>query len=282
MPKITEHQSPFASFTLEATEILYEGKSAYQDIIVADTEQFGRVLVLDGVFQTSVAEEWVYHEMITHIPLSVHPNPKRVLIIGGGDGGAAREVLKHASVEKLELCEIDGEVVRVAKEYFPTIAKALLEEPPALEVHIGDGIAKVQESKDLYDVIIVDCSDPIGPGEGLFTEAFYRDAFAALKEDGVFVQQTESPYFHASLVHDCFRAIQKFFPFTRLYCAAIPLYPSGLHCFTIGSKKVDPLQDGRKIEVGNTRYYNEGIRRSAFVLPNFVKEIIRGAKNEKN
>lgn len=272
---VTEHQSPYASFSLVADEILYEGKSDFQDIIVADTKQFGRILVLDGVFQTSLAEEWVYHEMIAHVPLNLHPNPRKVLVIGGGDGGCVREVLRHNSVEHIDQVEIDSEVVRLAKEYFPQIAKALIEMPDRLHLTIGDGIAKVAQSEDEYDVIIVDCSDPIGPGEGLFTAEFYRNAHRALKKDGIFVQQTESPYYHAPLVHDCFQAISAAFPITRLYLAAIPLYPGGLHCFTLGSKQYDPLTIENIPDIpGEMKYYNKKIQKAAFALPEFVKKIL--------
>ncbi len=272
---ITEYQSDTMALSLEVNDILYEGKSEFQDILIADTKIFGTVLVLDGVFQTSLFEEWVYHEMIVHVPLNTHPNPEKVLVIGGGDGGTVREVLRHPSVKHVDHVEIDGEVIRLAKEYFPQISCALIEQPERLHTKIGDGIKKVAETENEYDVIIVDCSDPIGPGEGLFTAEFYRNAQKALKKDGVFVQQTESPYFHAELVHDCFAAISDAFPITRLYLAPIPLYPGGLHCFTIGSKLKDPLKELRApAELGAMKYYNEKIQKAAFVLPEFIKEII--------
>ena len=274
---ITEHQSPYLDLTTEASEILYRGHSDFQDIVVADSKEFGRMLVLDGVFQTSVKDEFMYHESIVHIPLFLHPNPKRVLIIGGGDGGSAREAVRHPEVESVAMVDIDGKVIELSKQYFPEISKAMVEENPKLTVTVGDGIAFMRQAENYYDVIIVDCSDPVGPGEGLFTYDFYKDTFKALKDDGIFVQQTESHFMHGKLVKDVFDCVSDIFPVARLYTAFIPLDPSGMHCFTLGSKKYDPLQwtPNRK-RTFPTRYYNEGIQQSAFVLPNFVKDLLYG------
>jgi spermidine synthase len=276
---VTEHQSPYLDLTAEATKILYKGKSDFQDIIIADTPAFGRLLVLDGVFQTSIKDEFMYHESIVHIPLFLHPNPKHVLIIGGGDGGAAREAVRHPEVETVTMVDIDGKVIELSKQFFPEISKAMRENNPKLTVKVGDGIAFMREAKDFYDVIIVDCSDPVGPGKGLFTYEFYKDTYAALKKDGLFVQQTESPFMHQSLIKEIWNCVSDIFPITRLYTAFIPIYPSGMHCFTMGSKQYDPLtwQPNRKRTFA-TRYYNEGIQRSAFVLPNFVKDVLYGPK----
>jgi spermidine synthase len=276
---VTEHQSPYLDLTTEVSDILYRGHSQFQDIIVADSKEFGRMLVLDGVFQTSIKDEFMYHESIVHIPMFLHPNPKKVLIIGGGDGGAAREAVRHPEVESVTMVDIDGKVIELSKQYFPEIAKAMIEGDPKLTVKVGDGIAFMREAENYYDVIIVDCSDPVGPGEGLFSYDFYKDTFRALKDDGLFVQQTESPFMHRKLVKDIFDCVSDIFPITRLYTAFIPLYPSGMHCFTMGSKKYDPLtwQLNRK-RTFPTRYYNEGIQQSAFVLPNFVKDLLYGEK----
>ena len=273
---VTEHQSPYLDLTTEVSDILYRGHSQFQDIIVADSKEFGRMLVLDGVFQTSIKDEFMYHESIVHIPMFLHPNPKKVLIIGGG---AAREAVRHPEVESVTMVDIDGKVIELSKQYFPEIAKAMIEGDPKLTVKVGDGIAFMREAENYYDVIIVDCSDPVGPGEGLFSYDFYKDTFRALKDDGLFVQQTESPFMHRKLVKDIFDCVSDIFPITRLYTAFIPLYPSGMHCFTMGSKKYDPLtwQPNRK-RTFPTRYYNEGIQQSAFVLPNFVKDLLYGEK----
>ena len=276
---VSEHQSPYLDLTTEVSDILYRGHSQFQDIIVADSKEFGRMLVLDGVFQTSIKDEFMYHESIVHIPLFLHPNPKKVLIIGGGDGGAAREAVRHPEVESVTMVDIDGQVIELSKKYFPEISKAILEKDPKLTVKVGDGIAFMREAENYYDVIIVDCSDPVGPGEGLFSYDFYKDTFKALKEDGLFVQQTESPFMHRKLVKDIFDCVSDIFPITRLYTAFIPLYPSGMHCFTMGSKKYDPLawEPKRKTHFPY-KYYNPRIQNLAFGLPYFLKDLLYGEK----
>lgn len=272
---ITEEQTPHLHLSTEVDKVMYSGQSDFQKIEVAHSLQYGNMLVLDGVFQTSEKEEFVYHEMMAHVPLFLHPNPKRVLIIGGGDGGVARECVRHPEVESVTMVEIDGKVVELAKKFLPTIAQAMRENNPKLTVTIGDGLAHVREKEDYYDVIIVDCSDPIGPGEGLFQEPFYKDVYKALKEDGLFVQQTESPFLHQPLIHDVFEVVDRNFPMARLYTAFIPLYPAGMHCFTMGSKKYDPLTwIPNRPKAFETKYYNEDIQKAAFALPNFVFDIL--------
>lgn len=273
----TEYQTKNLGLTARVKETLYAGQSEFQEVAVVDTYEFGRMLVLDGVFQTSIFDEFIYHEMIAHVPLFVHPNPKTVLVIGGGDGGTIREVVKHSSVETAEMVEIDGLVVDVSKKYLPEISAALNENHPKLRLKIGDGIKHMQEVENKYDVIIVDCSDPIGPGEGLFTHAFYQNVHKALKPDGLFVQQTESPFYHQELIKRLAKDISSLFPITGLYLASIPLYPGGLHCFTIGSKQYDPYTaNTARIPVNlGTRYYNRDMQKSCFVLPSFVQELLK-------
>lgn len=272
----TEFQTANLGLTARIKETLYTGKSEFQEIAVVDTYEFGRMLVLDGIFQTCIFDEYIYHEMIAHVPLCIHPKPERVLVIGGGDGGSVREVVKHPSVQRVEMVEIDGMVVDVSKQFLPEISAALLENHPKLQLKIGDGIGHMAMAENLYDVIIVDCSDPVGPGEGLFTHAFYKDVYKALKPDGLFVQQTESPFYHQELIKHLRKDIESIFPITHTYLAQIPLYPGGTHCFTIGSKKYDPLTvKSNEIPGLQTRYYNSDIQKSCFVLPNFIKELLK-------
>lgn len=169
---VTEWGTPNLGQTVKITKVLHEEDTPFQHIQIVDSLQYGKMLILDGVFQTSEKDEWAYHEMISHVPLMVHPHPERVLIIGGGDGGVAREVCRHECVTQVDLCDIDGRVIELSKEYFPHIAEVLLNPPEKLHVHVGDGIAFTKNVEDFYDVIIIDCSDPIGPGEGLFTREF--------------------------------------------------------------------------------------------------------------
>lgn len=272
---LTEHQSKYLTLSTEIDKTYFSGQSDFQKIEVVHSKEFGNMLSLDGVFQTSEKTQFVYHDMIAHIPLYLHPNPERVLIIGGGDGGAARECVRHSKVKEVTMVEIDGMVVDVAKKFLPIQAKAMLENNPKLTVIIGDGLKHISEKSDYYDVVIVDCSDPIGPGEGLFRKEFYEDTYKALKKDGIFVQQTESPFMHQPLIRDVFKVVSDTFPISRLYTAYIPLYPSGMHCFTLGSKVYDPLTwKANRPEEFDTEYYNYGIQKAAFVLPTFVKELL--------
>lgn len=271
----TENQTESLNMSAKIKETLFAGKSDFQDIAVVDSYQFGRMLVLDGVFQTSINEEFVYHEMIAHVPLYIHPNPKKVLVIGGGDGGSVREVVRHDTVEKVEMVEIDGVVVDVCKKYLPEISVALNEPNPKLDLKIGDGIQHMKDATNEYDVIIVDCSDPIGPGEGLFTPEFYKNVYKALKEDGLFVQQTESPFYHQELIKRINKDVRNVFPITELYLANIPLYPGGCHCFTMGSKKYSSKDGDITRQQMPMRYHNAEIQKSCFALPNFVKELLK-------
>ncbi|MCR4435560.1 MAG: polyamine aminopropyltransferase [Clostridiales bacterium] len=270
----TEFQTSGVGITCKTSKTYHTEKTEYQEMALIETEQFGRMLVLDGTVQTTIEDEFVYHEMITHVPLFTHPNPKKALVIGGGDGGAIREIIKHPSIEKAVLVEIDGRVVEVCRQYLPEISCALGDK--RVEVNIADGIKYVQEHKNEFDVIIVDSTDPVGPAVGLFAIDFYRSIHESLKEDGIFVAQTESPFFHKELIRNVYRDVKAVFPIARLYTCAIPTYPSGYWSFTLGSKKYDPLKtDVTKIPELDTRYYSAQIHTSAFALPKFVAELTK-------
>lgn len=267
----TEDQTPDMRFSCRVKEILHRERSDFQEIVVYDTEQFGRLLALDDIVMTTDRDEFVYHEMMAHVPLVTHPRPRRVLVVGGGDGGVVREVLKHP-VEEVHLAEIDGRVIAVAREYFPAIACGL--DDPRVRIHVADGIEFVREREGCYDVIIVDSTDPIGPAEGLFQEEFYRSVSRALSADGVFVAQTESPFFNRDLIRRIHEALRRVFPLVRLYLASIPTYPGGLWTISLGSKGPDPLgADLSRSEGLGTRYYSRDIHKAAFVLPPFVQEL---------
>ena len=273
---LTEKQTANLGLSCRVRETLFTGQSEYQKVAVVDSFEFGRMLVLDDVFQTSIFDEYIYHEMIAHVPLFTHPNPRRVLVIGGGDGGAVREVVRHESVKSVEMVEIDGMVVEASKQFLPEISAAMREGHPKLKLMIGDGIAHMKAAEDYYDVILVDCSDPIGPGEGLFSREFYQDVVKALKPDGLFVQQTESPFYHQPLISRIYGDISALFPITRMYLANIPLYPGGLHSFTVGSKKYDPIEsDLPAVLPFSTRYYSRELHRSCFALPEFVRQLVK-------
>ncbi|NLL06307.1 MAG: polyamine aminopropyltransferase [Clostridiaceae bacterium] len=270
----TEFQTPNVGITCKTKKTYHTEKTEFQELALIETEQFGKMLVLDGTVQTTIEDEFVYHEMISHVPLFTHKNPKKVLVIGGGDGGAIREIIKHPSVEKAVLCEIDGRVIEVSKEYLPEISCALSDK--RVEVLVADGIKYVQENKGEFDVIMVDSTDPVGPAVGLFAVDFYKAIYEALKEDGIFVAQTESPFFHKELIKSVYKDVSSIFPITRLYTCAIPTYPSGFWSFTMGSKKYDPLDtDISNIPELDTKYYCPQIHKAVFALPKFAADLVK-------
>jgi spermidine synthase len=272
---LKEGQIADAAMTYKIRKTLHTEKTAYQDLAILDTYEFGRMLVLDGIVQTTVRDEFVYHEMISHIPLFTHPNPKKILVVGGGDGGVIREVLKHPSIEKAVLCEIDKRVVDLSMEYLPEISCGL--QDPRAEVFIGDGIKYVLEHKDEFDLIVVDSTDPFGAAEGLFNKSFYESLYECLKEDGIFVAQTETPFYLPQVVKKVYDDIKNAFPITRMYMAAIPTYPGVYWSFTIGSKKYDPLAaDTDHIPELDTKYYHRDLHKACFILPKYVKILIEG------
>ena len=203
-------------------EHLHSSQSKFQKIDVVETEFYGRMLLLDEKVMTTEWDEFIYHEMISHIPLLAHPKPEKVLVIGGGDGGTVREVLKHPSVQEVVLCEIDGDVIDVSKKYLPTIAGALKD--PRVDIHVRDGIEFIKDHRSRFDVILIDSTDPIGPGEGLFTEAFYKDVLAALTPNGIMVNQSESPVANPREIALVYKLLRKVFPLVVPYVATVPTY----------------------------------------------------------
>ncbi|WP_176720449.1 polyamine aminopropyltransferase [Desulfuribacillus stibiiarsenatis] len=270
----TEKQTPNIGITLKISDIIHSEESEFQKVDVIETNQFGTMLVLDGMVMTTDKDEFVYHEMISHVAMNTHPNPKKVLVVGGGDGGAIREIIKYPSVVKAVLAEIDGRVIEVSKKYLPDIAAGLAD--PRVDVQVIDGIKHVQDLKDEYDIILVDSTEPIGPAEGLFAKTFYQSIYESLKEDGIMVAQTESPFFNNDLITRVFKDIESLFPITKLYLAHIPTYPSGVWSFTMGSKKYDPLQvPQEQLKTTNTKYYTPEIHKSVFALPKFVADLLK-------
>jgi spermidine synthase len=270
----TEEQNDNLVISCRISSVLHTEKTPFQNIAVVDTLQYGRMLLLDNIIQTTVGDEFVYHEMITHVALNTHPAPKKVLVIGGGDGGAVREIVKHPTIEKVVHCEIDGAVIEVAKKYLPEISCEM--DNPKVQIIVDDGVKHAKENKGTYDVIIVDSPDPIGPAEGLFSSSFYNDIFQALKDDGLFVAQTESPFLNRSLISRLYSDISEIFPITKLFLANVPTYPGGLWSFTMGSKKYDPqMVDTSKIPQMNTRYYSPAVHKACLVLPPFVEELLK-------
>ncbi|WP_332634603.1 spermidine synthase [Halalkalibacter flavus] len=270
----TEKQTEHFGITAKIKQTHHTEQTDFQKLDMIETEEFGNMLVLDGMVMTTEKDEFVYHEMVAHVPLFTHPNPKNVLVVGGGDGGVIREILKHPSVEKATLVEIDGKVIEYSKKYLPTIAGAL--DDSRVDVQVDDGFMHIAKSENEYDVIMVDSTEPVGPAVKLFEKGFYEGISKALKEDGIFVAQTDNPWFHSELITKVFRDVKEIFPITRLYTANIPTYPSGLWTFTIASKKYDPLEvkDSRFHDI-ETKYYTKDLHKAAFSLPKFVGDLVK-------
>jgi len=255
------------------SKILYEGKSEYQEIMIIESPHFGRVLVLDGVAQCDERFEFIYHEFISHVPLFAHPKPEDVLIIGGGDGGALREVLKHREVKRAVLVDIDRQVIEVSKKFFPTMAVAF--EDPRVIVLNEDGYKYVQDYEQEFDVIIVDSTDPVGFAHVLTTEEFFKYVFRALKEDGIYVGQTESIHYHADIVRRVQKSLRKVFPIVDLYTAVIPGYAGYWWTFSIASKKHPVREPSRDVNI-QTKLYSADMHRHAFLPESFYQKILSG------
>ncbi|OZM56734.1 spermidine synthase [Lottiidibacillus patelloidae] len=270
----TEKQTDNYGITMKINRTLHTEQTDFQKLEMVETAEWGNMLILDGMVMTTKKDEFVYHEMVAHVPLFTHPNPKKVLVVGGGDGGVIREVLKHPSVEKAVLVEIDGKVIEYSKKYLPSIAGAL--DDARVDVQVDDGFMHIAKSENEYDVIMVDSTEPVGPAVNLFTKGFYAGISKALKDDGIFVAQTDNPWFKAELIQTVFKDVSEIFPITRLYTAHIPTYPSGLWTFTIGSKKHDPLaiSEERFHEI-DTKYYTKELHNAAFALPKFVADLTK-------
>lgn len=261
---------------------LYDQQSDFQKVEIYQTQAYGNMLTLDGMVMTTEKDEYVYHEMISHIPTLTHANPKRALVIGGGDGGTVRELLKHDSYDEVVMVEIDEKVIEASKEFLPSIAAAL--EHPKLNLIVDDGIKYVNAAVDgSFDVVIVDSTDPIGPAEGLFTADFYSEVHRILTPDGIMVTQSESPRFNQKVFKEVYEVYRSIFGKQQVHCylAYIPTYPTGMWSFSYSSKGAShPLKNINKerlaafTKTNKLQYYNEAIHQSAFALPNFVAEMI--------
>ena len=274
----TEKHTPDVKFSIRVDRQLYTRQSEFQRIDVFESPEFGRFLTLDGYMMLTERDEFIYHEMIVHVPMAVHPAAKNVLVIGAGDGGVIRELCRYPEIEQIDMVEIDPLVVAVCREYLPQTACRLGDE--RVRIFYEDGLKFVRSKSNQYDLIIVDSTDPFGPGEGLFTKEFYGNCYKALNEDGVMVNQHESP-FYADDAIACQRAhkrIVESFPISRVYQAHIPTYPSGHWLFGFASKKYHPLKDLKadrwKAREMKTRYYTAELHRGAFMLPAYVEEML--------
>ena len=262
---------------IKAGKVLFSEQSDFQKVEVFETDStLGRVLTLDDLMMTTEGDEYHYHEMIAHIPMMNHKNPESVLVIGGGDGGTVREVLKHKTVKRVVLCEIDGMVIDACKKYLPTISCEL--DNPKVEILVQDAIEYIKDKKNEFDIILIDSTDPIGPGEGLFTEEFYTNIKNSLKKDGIMVAQSESPFAQKDSVKKMYNLLKRVFPVCETYTSNIPTYPGGYWAWAFCSEDVKPLSyidEERCAEITKTcKIYNKEYHMARFALPNYLKELL--------
>jgi len=256
---------------------LFAGESDYQRVDIVETEGFGRMLFNDGAVMVSERDEFVYHEMIAHVPAFVHPRPERVLVIGGGDGGTVRELLRHPSVARCRLVEIDPVVVQACREYLPSMAAAL--DDPRVEVTIGDGVKFVAETDERFDLVLVDSTDPVGPALPLFGPEFYGNVRRVLRDGGVVVSQAESPFYELEQQRSLMGILRSLFERVQLYNYTNLTYPGGLWSFSFAARDdLCPVADFDPSRVARSglsfRYYGPEIHRAAFALPAFQADAL--------
>ncbi len=276
----TENHTEHVRMSIRVDKHLASEQSDFQRIDIFESEEFGRILTLDGFLMLTEKDEYVYHEMITHIPMATNPDIKRVLVIGAGDGGTVRELCRYDTIEHIDMVEIDYKVVELAREYLPFTACSL--DDPRVHIHYQDGLRFVRRvAEGSYDLIVVDSTDPFGVGEGLFTREFYGNCYKALSEDGILVNQHESTFYESyrNSMKRAHSRIKSMFPIALVYQAHIPTYPSGHWLFGFASKKYDPRLD-LKAHWWNrlglkTKYYNTILHQGCFAIPNNVRDALR-------
>ncbi|MBS5949425.1 MAG: polyamine aminopropyltransferase [Clostridium sp.] len=274
----TENQTENVNFSMKVKKHLYSEKSPFQKIDIIDTYEFGRVLVIDNWTMITEKDEFIYHEMITHVSMATNKDIKNVLVIGAGDGGTVRELSRYNTIEKIDMVEIDEAVVKASMEFLPFTASKLKDE--RVNLYFEDGIKFVKGKENLYDLIIVDSTDPIGPGEGLFTMDFYNDCFNALTSKGILINQCESPYYpnNAKEMKRSFSKLKSLFNICEAYQYHMPTYASGHWMFCFASKELHPIKDLNEDYWNSlglkTKYYNTNLHKGSFMLPNYVKEIL--------
>ncbi len=274
----TEKHTDTVDFSIKVKKHTYSEQSPFQQIDFFESEEFGTFFTLDGLMMVNEKDEFVYHDMITHVAMATNPSIKRVLVIGGGDGGTVRELTRYQHIEKIDMVEIDEMVVRACQKYLPITAGKL--DDPRVTLYFEDGLKFIEGKVGEYDLILVDSTDPIGPGEGLFSVAFYTDCFNALTENGILINQHESPYYpnYAREMKRSHDKIEKLFPISKVYQFHMPTYPSGHWLFGFASKSLDPIKDFKKEAWEafglETKYYNTDLHTGCFALPTFVKKLL--------
>ena len=260
---------------VKVKKTLFRGKSDFQEVMVFESEDWGRVLTLDGCFMVTERDEFVYHEMLSHPACMANGNVKTALVIGGGDGGTVREILKH-DPERVDLVEIDKMVIDASREFLPSVAGKLSD--PRVTINTVDGLKWGADRKNAYDVVFVDSCDPVGPGIGLFQAPFYKNVAASLKAGGIMVAQSESPHQHPDIIRTQYAELRKAFKHEGMYLAHMPTYPTGCWSFAYCSNDVSVEQGieraAKATKPIDTKYYNRDLHRGAFLLPNFAKKLV--------
>lgn len=278
----SEKSTETCEFKIKVKAQIYSEQTPFQKIAFFESYDFGRFFTLDGFMMVNEKDEFIYHDMLVHVPLAVNPGIKNVVVIGGGDGGTIRELTRYNHIEHIDFVEIDERVVQLCKEFLPQTAGKL--DDPRVDHHYVDGIKFVKGKKDFYDLILVDSTDPIGPGEGLFTREFYSDCYNALNENGILINQHESPYYpnYAVEMKKAHTKLKSIFPVSNVYQFHMPTYASGHWLFGFASKGFDPLKDHKpeKWEAFGlkTRYYNSQLHKGCFALPTYVIELLETAE----
>ncbi len=274
----SEYHTKNVKLSIRSNEQLYSGASDYQRFDVINTPEFGKMLVSDGDIVFSEADEFIYDEMVTHVPMAVHPNVKKVLIFGGGDGGVATCFAKYPEIEEIDLVEPDEMLVEVSKKFFPEQTEGLND--PRVHIYYQDGLHFLRSVQNEYDIIINDSNDPFGHEEGLFTKEFFGSCYKALKDDGIMVYQHGSPFYDEDeeACRSMHRKVYRIFPVSRVYQAHIATCPAGYWLFGFASKKYHPLKDFEpekwKAKNIETWYYTTNLHVGAFMLPKYVEDLL--------
>lgn len=268
-------KDPYApiQYSYEVSKILYSGRSKYQEIMVIENPFFGRMMILDGVVQITERDEFFYHEMLSHVVLNAHPNPRKVIVIGGGDGGTVREVLRHKSVEKVYFIEIDEEVINTSRKFFPSVASGIKDK--RVEIKCMDGAEFVRGRTRDIDAVIVDSTDIVGFAKSLFTKKFFASIKNCLTPDGMFVTLSESLHFHKDIVVEVQKTMKSVFPLVDLYTAPIATYAGNWWTFSVGSMGLDPRVLRRRDRL-KTKYYSPDIHKSCFLPAEMYDRLLKG------
>ena len=268
---LSEYSTENLKLSMRVKSLIHTEKTPYQDLLIADTYEYGRTLMLDGAYQLTEKDEFTYSEMMSHVPICAHPDPQNVMIIGGGDGAIMREVLKHSCVRKCTLIDIDERVIESSKKYLPFAGCSFSDS--RADVKCMDAMKYIRETGERYDVVIVDSTDPVDFAAGLFQAGFYDDVKRVMTDSAMLTELTESPFTDTDLMTQAIREMRKVFPCVRMYWGVVPTYPSGMWTYGIASMRETDFAPVRTVTP--TKYYTNDIHRASFILPPFLEELIR-------